>query len=58
MDSIKVIMFDDNDSLRDSIEMLLHDTPGFILIESYAHCLDAIENIQKTNYTITKFLKL
>lgn len=49
MDSIKVIMFDDNDSLRDSVEMLLHDTPGFILIESYAHCLDAIANIQKTN---------
>lgn len=49
MESIKVIMFDDNDSLRDSVSMLLHDTPGFILVETYAHCLDAIENIQKIN---------
>ncbi|HVX25715.1 MAG TPA: response regulator transcription factor [Parafilimonas sp.] len=48
MNGIKVIMFDDNDSLRDSVAMLLHDTPDFTLIESYAHCLDVIENIQTT----------
>lgn len=48
MNGIKVIMFDDNDSLRDSVSMLLHDTPDFTLIESYAHCLDVIDNIKKT----------
>src|SRR6476619_2640609 len=48
MNGIKVIIFDDNDSLRDSITMLLKDTPDFILAGSYSHCLDVIENIQET----------
>lgn len=45
MDKIKVIIFDDNDSLRDSITMLLQDTPHLALVASYAHCLDVKENI-------------
>ena len=45
MDKIKVIIFDDNDSLRDSITMLLQDTPHLALVGSYAHCLDVKENI-------------
>ena len=48
MNGIKVIMFDDNDSLRDSISMLLQDTPDFTLIDAYSHCLDVIDNIKKT----------
>src|SRR4051794_19477611 len=48
MSGIKVIIFDDNDSLRDSITMLLKDTPDFTLAGSYSHCLDVIENIQET----------
>src|SRR5438552_18956235 len=48
MNGIKVIMFDDNDSLRDSVFMLLQDTADFTLAGSYAHCLDVIENIQET----------
>ncbi|MEP6467250.1 MAG: response regulator transcription factor, partial [Parafilimonas sp.] len=48
MNGIKVIMFDDNASLRDSVSMLLHDTSDFTLIDSYAHCLDVIENIKQT----------
>ncbi len=48
MNGIKVIMFDDNDSLRDSVSMLLQDTKDFTLINSYSHCLDVIENIQQT----------
>lgn len=49
MDSTNVILFDDNDSVRDSISMLLQDVPGYILIASYAHCLDVIQNISETN---------
>ncbi len=48
MNGIKVIMFDDNDSFRDSVSMLLQDMPDFTLIDSYAHCLDVIENIKTT----------
>lgn len=48
MSGIKVIIFDDNDSLRDSISMLLQDNADFTLAGSYSHCLDAVENIKKT----------
>lgn len=48
MSGIKVIIFDDNDSLRDSISMLLQDTADLTLAGSYSHCLDAIENIRDT----------
>jgi len=45
---IKVIIFDDNNSLRDSVTLLLQDTADFTLMGSYAHCLDVIENIKET----------
>ena len=48
MSGIRVIIFDDNDSLRDSIAMLLQDTADFTLVGSYMHCLDVIENIEDT----------
>ncbi len=48
MSGIKVIIFDDNDSLRDSIAMLLHDTADFTLMGAYSHCLDVTENIKDT----------
>lgn len=48
MSGIKVIIFDDNDSLRDSISMLLEDNADFTLAGSYSHCLDVIENITNT----------
>lgn len=48
MSGITVIIFDDNDSLRDSISMLLQDNADFTLAGSYSHCLDATENIMKT----------
>jgi DNA-binding NarL/FixJ family response regulator len=41
-------MFDDNDSLRDSVAMLLQETKDFTLAGSYPHCLDVIENIRET----------
>ncbi|MEO6537520.1 MAG: response regulator transcription factor [Ferruginibacter sp.] len=48
MDGIKVIIFDDNDLLRDSITMLLQDNADFTLAGSYSHCLDVAENIMNT----------
>ena len=48
MNGIRVIIFDDNDSLRDSVTMLLQDNADFTLAGSYAHCLDVIENIKNT----------
>lgn len=48
MSGIKVVIFDDNDSLRDSIAMLLQDCEDYTLAGSYSHCLDAIEDIKKT----------
>ena len=47
MSGIKVVIFDDNNSLRDSIAMLLLDCDDFTLAGSYSHCLDAIEDIKK-----------
>ena len=49
MSDIKVAIFDDNNSLRDSIAMLLQDTKDFTLCGSYSHCLDVIENITESN---------
>jgi DNA-binding NarL/FixJ family response regulator len=48
MNGIRVIIFDDNDSLRDSVSMLLQDNADFTLAGSFSHCLDVIENIQDT----------
>lgn len=48
MNGIRVIIFDDNDSLRDSVSMLLHDNPDFTLAGSFSNCLDVIESIQNT----------
>lgn len=48
MNGIRVIIFDDNDSLRDSVSMLLHDSPDFTLAGAYSHCLDLAENIKET----------
>jgi DNA-binding NarL/FixJ family response regulator len=38
-------MYDDNDLFRDSVSMLIKDTPGFSLLASYAHCNDVIKNV-------------
>ncbi len=48
MNRIKVIIFDDNDSLRDSVAMLLKESGDFILVGAYADCLDVTNNIRNT----------
>ena len=48
MSNIRVIVFDDNDLLRDSIAMLLEDTEDIDLVGSFDHCRDVLRNIQHT----------
>ena len=48
MNGIKVIIFDDNDSLRDSVAMLLLESEDFTLAGTYSHCLDVTDNIRDT----------
>jgi DNA-binding NarL/FixJ family response regulator len=48
MSRIKVIIFDDNDSLRDSVAMLLKESGDFTLVGAYAGCLDLTNNIRNT----------
>ena len=48
MNRINVIIFDDNDSLRDSVAMLLKESGDFTLVGSYADCLDVTNNIRNT----------
>lgn len=48
MNGIKVIIFDDNDSLRDSVAMLLKESGDFTLVGAYADCLDVTNNIRNT----------
>jgi len=49
MSGIKVSIFDDNNSLRDSIAMLLNNTQDFTLCGSYSHCLNVINDITESN---------
>jgi DNA-binding NarL/FixJ family response regulator len=48
MNRIKVTIFDDNDSLRDSVAMLLKESGDFTLVGAYADCLDVTTNIRNT----------
>lgn len=48
MSSIKVVIFDDNDTLRDSIALLLGEIKDLTLVGSYSHCLDVVQNIKDT----------
>jgi DNA-binding NarL/FixJ family response regulator len=46
MTGIKVVIFDDNNTLRDSIGMLIADDEDFCLTGSFANCKNLINNIQ------------
>src|SRR5688572_24371934 len=48
MNSINGIIFDDNDSQRDSLAMLLKESGDFTLAGAYADCLDVKNNIRNT----------
>ncbi len=44
-----IIIYDDNERLRKTLEVLLSEVPGFTVKSSYNNCDHAIENIQE-NY--------
>jgi DNA-binding NarL/FixJ family response regulator len=46
--NIKVAVFDDNDTIRDSITLLLGETQDLEIVGSYSHCLDVVENLIDT----------
>ncbi len=46
---IGIVIFDDNNEFRQSLEMLLNSEPFFFVKGSYAHCKQADEIIKKTN---------
>ena len=48
MSKIKIALFDDNDSLRDSIALLLGETQSLTLVGNYSHCLDVVKNLRDT----------
>lgn len=48
MGNIKVAVFDDNDTIRDSITLLLGETQDLEIVRSYSHCLDVVENLIDT----------
>lgn len=48
MSNIRVTLFDDNDLLRESIEMLLEDAEDLEPVGSFAHCRDVVRNIRHT----------
>ncbi len=45
---VNIIMYDDNDAVRDSVSMLLQGVAGFKLVASYPHCLNVIDNVKET----------
>lgn len=48
MSGIKVILYDDNDSLRDSVAMLLEESEDFTMAGTFSNCLDLANNIIDT----------
>src|SRR5688572_2713940 len=48
MAGIKVILYDDNDSLRDSVAMLLEESEDFTMVGTFSNCLDLTNNIIDT----------
>jgi DNA-binding NarL/FixJ family response regulator len=45
---IKVVLFDDNDMLRDSIAMLIRDTEDLVITGLFSDCIDVVKNIKST----------
>jgi DNA-binding NarL/FixJ family response regulator len=48
MKDIRVAIFEDNSSLRESLFNLLESTNGFICVGAFAHCERVVENIDET----------
>jgi DNA-binding NarL/FixJ family response regulator len=47
--SIRVAIFDDNNSLRKSLYQLIDGSDGFKCVGAFEDCLDLVKNIEETN---------
>jgi DNA-binding NarL/FixJ family response regulator len=45
---LRIIIFDDNENVRESIRLLLSTTDNMVLVASYPTCLDMLANIKAT----------
>jgi DNA-binding NarL/FixJ family response regulator len=46
--SLRITIFDDNKNIRESIKMLLDTEPDFIVVGSYSHVLDCVEDVKES----------
>jgi DNA-binding NarL/FixJ family response regulator len=44
---IRVMIFEDNQSLRESLYQLIHGSGGFTCVGAYENCANLLENVQK-----------
>jgi DNA-binding NarL/FixJ family response regulator len=47
MESIRVIIVDDHKNVRQGLEQLIGNTPGFFVAGSYADCTDIVKKIER-----------
>ena len=48
MKEIRVAIFEDNSNLRDGLYNLLEASSGFTCVGAFAHCMNAVANIEET----------
>ena len=46
--SLRIVIFDDNKNIRESITMLLSTLPDFEVVGSFSHVLDVIQDVKET----------
>jgi DNA-binding NarL/FixJ family response regulator len=44
---IRVVLYEDNNQLREGLSMLIHGSDGFIIVNSYRNCLHVEEDIKE-----------
>jgi len=49
MKTLRVIIFEDNRSLREGLFQLMNGSPGFECVGAFANCTDIVEDIRQTN---------
>jgi DNA-binding NarL/FixJ family response regulator len=49
MKTLRVIIFEDNRSLREGLFQLMNASPGFECVGAFANCTDIVEDIRQTN---------
>ena len=49
MKTLRVIIFEDNRSLREGLFQLINGTPGFECAGAFANCTDLVKDIHQTN---------